>query len=149
MRRSVVLATGLTLALVGAILVERLWYYRSVQSDARIRGIPAATLRYPTQWPLDELVTDSLELVNPSAVERRYTARASIAYSLVPLAGSRGDSVVIQAITFRVGLRHNVVHLVFDRSGLRSIEGTDIPEVRGNATARHVALRWLGDTLAH
>jgi hypothetical protein len=142
--RASVLITMIVLAgVVGNAVVEQHAFQRAVEDDASRRGTDPRNIRIRSQWPL-ELYDSALARVTAPGDAARIVGRAdSVAYYLVPIAGSAEDSTLVQVFWFQFARRANSVVVEYRLDGTVLVDGSDAVPVARPAIPATTAKDWL------
>jgi hypothetical protein len=142
-KRVLVIVTALVVVcLVGASLLNQRQYMRAVREDARHRGFPPESIRYPAHWPLDFYETRVTELRSLEDAEKLFAGADSVNYFLAPANNGGVDSLLTQVFFFTIGPRTNAVQLHFAPHVRVQIEGTDWRPSGASHVTRERAVAW-------
>jgi hypothetical protein len=146
-RRVLVLATVLVaVCVIGVVLLNQRQYMRAVREDARHRGFPPESIRYPAHWPLDFYEARGKEVRSPEDAEGLFAAADSVQYFLASTRDGGVDSLLTQVFFFTIGPRINVVQLHFAPQSRVRIEGTDWKPSGISHVTRERAVAWFHRT---
>lgn len=142
-RRVLLLVAGLVVVgVIGALFLNQRQHIIAVREDARRRGFPAESIRYPAHWPLDFYETRVTGVRSPEAAEKLFAGADSVQYFLAPTQDGGLDSLLTQVFFFTVGPRTNVVQLHFAPHLRVRIEGTDWRPSGAFHVTRERAIAW-------